>query len=66
MSRAVLEEAVDLPLNDYENGNLHEAARHAGAEATVTRNERDFRGARLRVYGPVELEAALAAGGLEP
>lgn len=41
---------------------LHEAARHAGADAIVTRNERDFLGASLRVYGPAELEAAFSVG----
>jgi predicted nucleic acid-binding protein len=60
VTRAVLEEAVRLPLRDYEDAVLHEAARHAGAEAIVTRNASDFRGGQLTIYTPPELEAALA------
>lgn len=62
LTRSVLEEAAELALHDYEDAVLHEAARHAGAESIVTRNERDFRAGRLSVYGPVELEAALSVG----
>jgi hypothetical protein len=34
---------------------LHEAARHAGAEAIVTRDPKGFPKARLKVYAPEEL-----------
>jgi hypothetical protein len=34
---------------------LHEAARHAGAEAIVTRDPNGFAKARLKVYAPEEL-----------
>ena len=62
VTRTVLETAVDLSFRDYEDAVLHEAARQAGADAIVTRNERDFRAGTLRVYGPAELEAALRVG----
>lgn len=54
--------AVELPFSDYEDAVLHEAARLAGAEAVVTRNGPDFRGATLAVESPEELESTLAAG----
>jgi predicted nucleic acid-binding protein len=63
---AVLELAVKSLIDDFEDGVLHEAGRIAGAEALVTRDPRGFRAAQLRVYEPVELEAALAAAEAAP
>ena len=42
VTRAVLTDALDLDLPDYEDAVLHEAARHAGAEAIVTPDPRGF------------------------
>ncbi len=47
VTRAVLTDALDLGLVDYEDAVLHEAARHAGAEAIVTRDLKGFAQARL-------------------
>lgn len=55
VTRAVLTDALDLDFNDYEDAVLHEAARHAGAEAVVTRDSSGFRAARLTLYAPDEL-----------
>jgi len=41
------------------NVGLHEAAVHAGAEAIVTRSVKDFTKAKLLVFSPLELLAAL-------
>ncbi len=61
VTRAVLQEALVLPLADFEDAVLYEAARCGGAEAVVTRNLDDFRPARLPVYSPVDLLRALDA-----
>lgn len=61
VTRAVLTDALDLGLPDYEDAVLHEAARHAGAEAIVTRDPKGFAKARLKVYAPDELLRFLAA-----
>lgn len=55
VSRAVLEDALQLGFSDYEDGVQHEAARHAGAMGLVTRNVKDFDGATLAVFTPKEL-----------
>jgi predicted nucleic acid-binding protein len=55
VTRAVLTDALDLEFPDYEDAVLHEAARHAGAEAIVTRDPNGFAKARLKVYAPEEL-----------
>jgi predicted nucleic acid-binding protein len=55
VTRAVLTDALDLDLPDYEDAVLHEAARHAGAEAIVTRDSKGFTRGRLKVYAPEEL-----------
>ncbi|HEY7819884.1 MAG TPA: PIN domain-containing protein [Vicinamibacteria bacterium] len=59
VTRAVLESALELPFSDYEDAVLHEAAYAAGAEGLVTRNGNDFRRARLPIFSPEELSAAL-------
>ena len=51
----ILSDAFALDFADYEDAVLHEAARRAEAEAIVTRNERDFQNASLRIYTPDEL-----------
>ena len=56
--RPVLEEALDLGFEDFEDAVLHEAASQVGAEAIVTRNAKDFAKAKLRIYTPAELIAA--------
>jgi predicted nucleic acid-binding protein len=61
VTRAVLTDALDLDLADFEDAVLHEAARHAGAEAIVTRDPKGFAAARLKLYTPDELARFLAA-----
>jgi hypothetical protein len=61
VTRPVLEGALGLELPDFEDAVLHEAARHAGADGIVTRDPEGFPAARLRIYTPAELLAALEA-----
>ena len=58
----VLRSALDAGFADYEDAVVHEAARHAGAAAIVTRNGCDFARSRLPVFSPAELLAALGVG----
>ena len=62
VTRSVLTDALELDLADFEDAVLHEAARHAGAEALVTRDLKGFAGARIKLYAPDELMRFLAAG----
>ena len=55
VNRGVLADALALGLDDYEDAVLHEAARHAGLPAIVTRGRAGFRGATLAIYSPDEL-----------
>ena len=57
----VLNDAIALRFKDYEDAVLHEAARHAGASAIVTRNPKDFATAKLTLYQPAELLRMLNA-----
>jgi predicted nucleic acid-binding protein len=59
VNRAVLEEAMNSRVADFEDAVLDQAGRLAGADAVVTRSQRDFRGASLTVLGPDELLAAV-------
>ncbi|OPX21741.1 MAG: twitching motility protein PilT, partial [Candidatus Latescibacteria bacterium 4484_107] len=60
VNRAVLEDAAVLNFSDFEGAVLHEAARHVGVHAIVTRNLKDFKRAVLPVYSPEELARILA------
>ncbi|MFT3803106.1 MAG: PIN domain-containing protein [Burkholderiaceae bacterium] len=54
VDRLVLTEALDAGFADYEDGVLHETARHAGMHCIVTRNVGDFAAAKLMVWEPAE------------
>lgn len=55
VTRVVLADALQLDFRDYEDAVLQEAARHAGADAIVTRDPKGFSGSGLRIYAPEEL-----------
>lgn len=61
VNRTVLESALALGFDDFEDAVLHEAGRLAGAAAIATRNPSDFSAGTLRVYDPETLLAALCA-----
>lgn len=54
ISRTVLSSALMLKFEDFEDAVLHEAAVHAGADAIVTRNVKDFKHATIKVYSSDE------------
>ena len=62
VNRVVLETALEARgFTDFEDAVLHEAARQVGADALVTRNGKDFRRAKLAVYGPEDFISAIVA-----
>lgn len=61
VGRSALADALALGFGDYEDAVLHEAARHAGATAIVTRDPKGFAAAKLTVYSPAELLRILQA-----
>lgn len=58
VTRQVIEHALASPMTDFEDAVLAHAARLAGAQAVITRNERDFQHGPLRVYNPAQWLAA--------
>lgn len=58
---AVIDAAITLDWDDFEDAIVHESARLAGATAIVTRNPRDYAAATLTIYSPAEFYAALAS-----
>lgn len=54
VNRAVLEEALNSKVTDFEDAVLAQAGRLAGAEVIITRNQKDFRHSSLRILGPDE------------
>jgi predicted nucleic acid-binding protein len=58
---SVLNAALALGWNDFEDAVTAAAARRARCEAVVTRNPRDFKRAPVRVLAPAEAAAWLAA-----
>lgn len=65
ITRPVLEAALTGNFDDFEDSVIHQAACQSGAQAIVTRNGKDFRGAELPVYAPEEMLKVLRAMGLE-
>lgn len=63
VNHAVLEGALSLGFDDFEDAVLHEAGRLTGAEAITTRNIPDFAASKLRIYDPETLAAILDAAG---
>ena len=54
VNRAVLDGALKSKTPDFEDAVLAEAALHAGAEAIITRNLRDFASSPVRAYTPTQ------------
>ena len=63
VNRSVLESAEELGFTDFEDAVLHEAARHAGVQAIVTRDPKGFAQAVLPIYAPDLLLKALKSIG---
>jgi predicted nucleic acid-binding protein len=61
VNRHVLESALVADFNDFEDAVIHEAACHVGAEAIVTRNQKDFRKSRISVYSSEEMAKIVAS-----
>ena len=52
VTRSVLDAAITSNSPDFENAVLAEAAHHAGAQAIITRNLKDFAHSPVRAYTP--------------
>ena len=61
VNRHVLEAALVTDFNDFEDAVIHEAACHVGADAIVTRNQKDFRKSRIPVYSSEEMAKILSS-----
>lgn len=61
VNRHVLESALIADFNDFEDAVIHETACHVGADAIVTRNQKDFRISRIPVYSSEEMAKILSS-----
>jgi hypothetical protein len=57
---AVIQEALQLPLSDFEDAVTAAAARLAGCECIVTRDPKGFRGSPVRCLTPEAMAPILA------
>jgi len=55
IQKAVLDEALDLRFADFEDAVIHQTARHAAADAIVTRDLSGFAAATIKIVSPEEL-----------
>lgn len=55
VTRAVIEEALQSRMTDFEDAVVEQAGRLAGAEAVITRDMRDFRQSAIKTLSPGEL-----------
>ena len=63
VNRHVLESALTAGFDDFEDAVIHEAACHVGAEAIVTRNQRDFKQSGISIYTSEEMAKILFSTG---
>ena len=56
---AVLQEAAESSMSDFEDAVVAASARHVRVDAIATRNERDFAKASISIYSPASLLALL-------
>ncbi|NTU42651.1 MAG: PIN domain-containing protein [Nitrospirales bacterium] len=61
INRVVIESALSADFNDFEDAVIHESACHVGADAIVTRNQKDFGKSRIPVHTPTELSRLFAS-----
>lgn len=59
VNRAVIESALALDFNDFEDAVIYEAACHVGADAIVTRNQKGFKKSGIPVYSSDEMAKIL-------
>jgi len=59
VNRPVLEAALAADFSDFEDAVIHEAACYVGAEAIITRNQKDFKKSRIPVYTADEITKIL-------
>ena len=62
VAKNVVVAALESPISDFEDAVLSEAANLVSVHAIVTRNKKDFSGARVPVYTPPELLRLLDSG----
>ncbi len=55
VNRVVNKDALGSKFSDFEDAVIYQAARHAGAEAIVTRNPKDFKRSKLPIYDSDEM-----------
>lgn len=60
VNRPVLESALASDFNDLEDAVIYEAARHIGADAIVTRNQKDYIKSQIPIYTSTELSKMLS------
>jgi predicted nucleic acid-binding protein len=65
VNRHVLESALALDFSDFEDAVIHEAACHIGADAIVTRNQKDFKKSKISVYSSEEMANLLASKNID-
>lgn len=54
VTQEVIDGALNLNWNDFEDAIHHESARAAGCEAIITRNKKDFEQGELQILTPTE------------
>ncbi len=64
VNKNVIVDALKLGFKDFEDAIIHESARCVNADGIVTRNVKDFKKAKIKVYTPAGLLNSLKMKGL--
>ena len=59
LNSSMLQAAIHSPITDYEDAVPHECARLKNPDAIVTRNVKDYKNVRIKIYSPTDFIESL-------
>lgn len=62
VNRAVIEEALQSKITDFDDAVLAHAGGLVGVDAIITRNTKDFQPATIKALDPIEFLSSLKSG----
>jgi predicted nucleic acid-binding protein len=55
VNRSILQEAIDIDFNDYEDAVVYQSAFFSNCDGIVTSNVKDYKNSKISIYNPNEL-----------
>lgn len=59
VNRSIIQEAIDINFNDFEDAVVYQSAFFSNCDAIVTNNTKDYKKSKISIYNPKELLNAI-------